>query len=599
MQNGLILFILLFICSLLEGRAFQKEPDPLPGPDAMGAISLADTVIIDRRNDYVKQALFSDLSDSTLMDYTEQTLEIAEKLRYPKGVFMAHERLALINQYSFSNPYKALYYYQKALTVADRHPDLVPFTWGVYGNIGTLYYELEEYGKALQYFKKVMDNNRDLEMTAMANIANVYGSGNRSDSAIYYYRKALDHPQLKGNFTYEANLLSNLSLVYQQEGRLDEATRSIEKSLALIDTYQIEFVRPTAYANAAMVYLTNKDYETARKYALEALQLSQSSANLFMQRSAWGSLADIYEQEKNYPLALHAYKNYLELKDSLNNQNRRVTIDRMRMEFDFNQREALAKAEIERQATLKKAMIVGGGGLLFAAVIGFVFYKRRRDAISRQNEAEFRMLVSDTELKALRAQINPHFIFNSLSSIGDYILKNDTRSAYNYLTKFAGLMRTVLENSEQEQIPLSEELKFIELYLQVESKRLPDKFSYSVNVQEGLDIDNILVPPLMLQPFLENSIWHGFKFKENDGHISIDFKMESGMLLCSVDDNGSGRATESSRSNSHKSFGIAITENRLKILGHQKETQSKLRIIDKENPSGVRVEISLPLEMSF
>lgn len=599
MQNGLILFMLLAVCSLSVGRAFQKEPDSLSDSDIMGSGPVTDTLIIDRRNDYVKQALFSDLSDSTLTDYTEQTLEIAERSGYTKGIFMAHERLALIDQYSFSNPYKALYHYQKALGVADSHPHLVPLTWGVYGNIGTLYYELEEYGKALQYFKKVMDNNRDLEMTAMANIANVYGSWNRSDSAIYYYQKALDHPQLKGNFTYEANLLSNLSLVYQQEGRLDEAIRSIEKGLALIDTYHIEFVRPTAYANAAMVYLANKQYETARKYALEALQLSESATNLFMQRSAWGSLADIYERERNYPLALDAYKNYLGLKDSLNNQNRRVTIDRMRMEFDFNQREALANAEIERQATLKKAMVVGGGGLLFAALIGFVFYKRKRDAISRQNEAEFRMLVSDTELKALRAQMNPHFIFNSLSSIGDYILKNDTESAYNYLVKFAGLMRTVLENSEQAQIPLSEELKFIELYLQVESKRLPDKFSYSVNVQKDLDMDNILVPPLMLQPFLENSIWHGFKSKEGGGHIFIDFNVESGMLLCSVDDNGSGRTTENSLSNSHKSFGIAITENRLKILGHQKEVQSKLRIIDKENPSGVRVEISLPLEMAF
>lgn len=599
MKSGPVFFMLLTICSLLKGQTLQKERDTLSNPDIIGSKSVNDTVVINRRNDYVKQALFTNPSDSTLMDYTYQTLEIAKKKGYSKGVFMALERLGLINQYSFSNPYKALYYYQKALAVADKHSGLTPFKWGVYGNIGTLHYELEEYGKALQYFKKVMKGNKGLEMTALANMANVYGSWNRLDSAIYYYNKALDHPQLRENFTYEANLLSNLSLVYQQKGSLDEAIRSIEKSLTLINTYHIEFVRPTAYANAAMVYWSNKDFETARRYALEALQLSRNSKNLFMQKSAWGTLADIYEQEKNYSQALDAHKNYLELKDSLNNQNRRVVIDRMRMEFDFNQREALDKAEIERQATLKKSIAVAGGGLLSAAVIGFIFYKRRRDAIARQNEAEFRMLVSDTELKALRAQINPHFIFNSLSSIGDYILKNNTRSAYSYLTKFAGLMRTVLENSEQERITLSEELKFIELYLQVESKRLPGKFTYTVNVKGELDIENILVPPLMLQPFIENSIWHGFQLKENDGHISIDFEVESGMLLCSVDDNGNGRGTVSALSNFHKSFGIAITENRLKILSHHKIAQSTLQIIDKENPPGVRVEIRFPLEMSF
>ncbi|ASO06783.1 tetratricopeptide repeat-containing sensor histidine kinase [Arenibacter algicola] len=599
MKSGSVLFMLLTICSLMTGQGLSQELDTLSNPDTIGSESVTDTIIINRRNDYVKQALFANPSDTTLTDYANQTLEIAKKNGYSKGIFMALERLGLIYQYSFSNPYKALYYYQKALLVAENHSGLTPFKWGVYGNIGTLYYELEEYGRALQYFKKVMHGNRNLEMTAMANMANVYGSWNRLDSAIYFYGKALDHPKLKENFTYEANLLSNISLMYQQKGNLDEAIRSIEKSLALIDTYHIEFVRPTAYANAAMVYLTSKDYETARRYALEALDLSRNSANLFMERSAWGTLADIYEQERNYSQALDAHKNYLELKDSLNNQNRRVEIDRMRMEFDFNQREALNKEEIERQATLKKSIAIGGGGLLFATLIGFIFYKRRRDAISRQNEAEFKMLVSDTELKALRAQINPHFIFNSLNSIGDYILKNDTRSAYNYLTKFASLMRTVLENSEQEQILLSEELKFIELYLQVESKRLPGKFSYVVNVEEDLDIENILVPPLILQPFLENSIWHGFKLKEKGGHISINFKVECGMLLCSVDDNGNGMGTESTLSNSHKSFGIAITENRLKIYNYRKVAQSTLRIIDKENPPGVRVEISLPLEMIF
>ena len=595
-MKGGILFFLLLVCFSANTQELQKRLDSLSV--LIGTMPADDTATINLRNDYIKQALFSNPADSTLTEFAQQTLETAEKTGYHKGVLFAYERLALISQYSFSNPYKALDYYHKSLSVAENNPGLNSCKWGITGGIATIYYEQEEYDMALRSFKEIIMNNKDLELTATANIANVYGAMEKVDSAIYFYRKALQHPQTEQNPAFKANLYSNLSLMYEKAGNAALAVTTAEKSLALINAHGIEFVRPTAYANASMAYLGAGDYVKAEYYARESLQLGELQGNLFLLKSAWGTLADVFAAKNDYKNALQAHIRYSALKDSLNNQNRRVEINRKQMEFDFEKERAFAQTEIARQNSIKKATLLGGLGLLVVSALGFILYKRRRDALEQKKEAEFNALVSDTELKALRAQINPHFIFNSLNSIGDYILKNDNKSAQDYLIKFAKLMRTVLENSEFKEIPLSEELKFIELYLQVETKRLPGKFSYIINVENELDTENILVPPLLLQPFSENSIWHGFREKESQGNIVIDFKRKDNMLLCSVDDDGQGGSNNTTGAGK-KSLGIAITENRIKILNKQKNASGKLQILQKLNNTGTRVEVSLPLQNAF
>lgn len=578
-------------------QQFQIELDSLSQQIASSPISNKEA--IDLRNQYTKQALFANPADTTLLGFADETITLAAEIRYWKGLLLGYERMALVYQYSFSNPYKALEYYHKALDLMEKDNRLAKTGWSIYGGIGTLYYEQEEYGKALDYFREVLRHDKNLELTATANIANIFGSLYQLDSAIYYYNRALNLEQVTNNPTYRANLYSNLSLIYSQDGKMDSALVSAEKSIGLIEQYGIEFVRPTAYANASMAYLGNKDYDNAEQYANEALQLSEAQGNIFLQKSAWGTLADLYSAKGEFSKALEAYTKFSELKDSLNNQNRRVAINRSQMEFEFEKERAMAQAEIDRQSTIKTATLMGGGGLLAASVFGFVLYKRRRDAVEQKKEAEFKALVADTELKALRAQMNPHFIFNSLNSIGDYILKNDNETALEYLTKFAKLMRMVLENSETRAIPLEEDLKFLELYLQVEAKRQPGKFSYSIEVEKGLDVENTLVPPLLLQPFIENSIWHGFRGKDGQGHILVRIKEKNGMLVCSVEDDGKGIHLKKETNVSKKSFGVAITENRLKILNKQKNKEGRLQIVDLGNQQGTRIEISIPFENLF
>ena len=606
MKKTALFFFLLLLSG--TGIAQQNKVDSLSLQIA--SLPVDDPATIDLRNEYLKQALYANPADTTLLDFANKTLETARNLDYTKGMVVANERLGLIYQYTFSNPYLAVDHYQKALAIIGRDKSLESGKWGILGNIGTIYYEQEEYRKALTYFREVLANDKEMELPATANIGNIYGSLHQPDSAIYYYRKAVLLTQQQNNVAYQANLLSNLALVYERSGNVPEATRSIEDGLSLINKYDIGFVRPTAYMNAAMVYLAGKEYVKAGKFARDALKQDKSLGNLFMQKSAWGTLADVYTAQKRYKEALEAHIRYADLQDSLNNQNRRVEISRKQMQFDFDKKEALimaenenekslAQAEIKRQVTIKKTAVIGGAGLLLASVFGFVLYKRRRDAFAQKQEAEFKALVAETELKALRSQMNPHFIFNSLNSIGDYILKNDTAAARSYLTTFAKLMRQTLENSDHKEITLEEDLNFIRLYLLAETKRLQGKFSYDIHVDKTIDQQNTLVPPMLLQPFIENSIWHGISKKKGQGHIIVEIKYETGMLICSVDDDGIGRRATETDESKKQSLGIAITENRLAILNKQHRTNSRLSIIDKENNQGTRVEIHLPLQFAF
>ena len=250
------------------------------------------------------------------------------------------------------------------------------------------------------------------------------------------------------------------------------------------------------------------------------------------------------------------------------------------MQYQADKKAAVLKAEnearISQQRITRNAIIAGSIILLLGGMISFLFYKRKRDAVTRQNEAELKAEISETEMKALRSQMNPHFIFNSLNSISDYISKNNTAIADEYLTKFAKLMRLVLENSEQKEVPLASDLNALELYMQLEALRMKNKFTYEIIVDETIDQENTLVPPLILQPFVENSIWHGIAKKEGPGKIIVLIKKEGSMINCIVEDNGIGRpeikdVTALKDSTGRRSLGMKITKERIDILNKRTE----------------------------
>ncbi|MEO9022772.1 MAG: histidine kinase, partial [Ginsengibacter sp.] len=366
---------------------------------------------------------------------------------------------------------------------------------------------------------------------------------------------------------------------------------------------------PDVILTEAGIYPGEK-FTLALNYQKRALKLSQEIQAVDRQSEVWQALGETYEAKNDFAKALDAYKNYTILHDSIIGDERKQDIMRMGMQYNFEKKEdslkgvsdrkmALDSAEIARQKTVKRSIAWGGVILLLAALTSFIFYKRKKDAQQQQKEAELKAEVSDTEMKALRAQMNPHFIFNSLNSISDYIAKNEHDKADEYLTRFASLMRMTLENSEKKMIPLSDDLKVLELYLQLESSRLNGKFDYIINVAESIDKENTLVPPMILQPFVENSIWHGIANKEGKGNILIRIKRQGDMLHCLIDDDGVGRKSSSPLNNVSKnqSLGMKITKTRIDMMNKVKKSNGTVEL--SELAIGMRVQINLPFELSF
>ena len=235
--------------------------------------------------------------------------------------------------------------------------------------------------------------------------------------------------------------------------------------------------------------------------------------------------------------------------------------------------------------------------------IAYVLINYRIKAIKKEEglKTEFNKKLADSQLTALQTQMNPHFIFNSLNSINRYIIKESTHKASDYLTKFSKLIRSILENSVEKTVSLEKELKTIQLYLELEALRYDNKFSFAIIVDKAID-QSIMIPCMIIQPFLENSIWHGILHKEGSGFIKVELlKIDDTFLACIITDNGIGRkkaAELNSRSaTKNKSFGINLSYERLRIINEDFHSEDLIKIIDlydlHGNPEGTRVEIKL------
>lgn len=212
--------------------------------------------------------------------------------------------------------------------------------------------------------------------------------------------------------------------------------------------------------------------------------------------------------------------------------------------------------------------------------------------------------MADVEMQALRAQMNPHFIFNCLNSINRYILKSDEATASLYLTRFAKLMRLILDNSSSKNVLLSNELEALKLYIEMEALRFDKKFSHELIIDRNVNADSIELPSLMIQPYVENAIWHGLLHKDGGGQLIINVKMtDKGMLQCIIEDNGVGREKakelKSKSATSRKSFGMQLTQSRLALLNRHAELNASISIIDLEDinkqPAGTKVILLIPV----
>ena len=368
-------------------------------------------------------------------------------------------------------------------------------------------------------------------------------------------------------------------------------------------------------------YLLLNDDKKALHYALQALQIGTSIQALQEIKTAAATLARIYEKKKIYSKAYY----YDQLYKSTNNllapeeYKRKLSLIQIQNELNNKKHEAslllsenligkqevkLKQKEIEKVSILKNILIASLVVLLILGVIVFrnITLKRRNEKQrlehnlelqkieSEKRKAELQQQTTELEMQVLRAQMNPHFIFNSLNSINRFILQNNRTQASEDLTRFSRLVRLILQNSQASLIPLASELEALQLYLELESVRFNHHFIFTIRIGEDLDVSGLKVPPLIIQPYAENAIWHGLMHKEEKGNLQIELFEKENMLCCKITDDGVGRkkATElkTKSASTHKSMGMQITADRITMLQKVNAPTTQIKITDLILPDG-------------
>ena len=236
--------------------------------------------------------------------------------------------------------------------------------------------------------------------------------------------------------------------------------------------------------------------------------------------------------------------------------------------------------------------------------IVFVFYRAKRESHFKQKEAEFKLNISELEMKALRAQINPHFIFNCLNSIHHYMHHHEALQAGEYLIKFSQLIRYVLETSSSRMVPLDDDLDALKAYVELEQLRLQSSFEFEVDKHDMDALQGIHIPPMMMQPFVENSIWHGLSGKGNGGHIKLSVSRKNDLMQCVIEDNGNRKHENAgTRLNSQikkTSMGMSLIKDRLAVVSKIYHVNADFKMEDCLNDpiptEGTRITLVLPFE---
>jgi len=445
-------------------------------------------------------------------------------------------------------------------------------------------------------------------------------SGRELDSALYYFNKAsliwdtLHQGYLNYNYLIKAEAYMASGSEY-----FDLAEQNLLKSYEMSGDGRHMQVR-LLYGMASLFFKTGR-YEKAREFLNVTLHMCRNYLTK-QNHQMFSYLNDKLEyemylkpyMEKIYLLqyrldtTLHneisAMQHYIlatQWKDSLYDQQNRRQIAMMQGQYETesaqNQISMLEKDNEVKNLTIKQSrnyLFLMGVFVVIIVLMAWLFI--------RQNKIKAEHQTIILEQKLLRLQMNPHFIFNALSNILNFINRKDTVNAANYLTSFSKLLRSTLESSREDYILLEEEIKSLKNYLNLQLLRYTGKFEYSIEIDEEIDIENAIIPPMLIQPFIENAIEHGIRHKQGKGHIYIRFRLEEKKVICEVEDDGVGREkaweTKYQKRKTHKSLATEIITERIQSLNKKLKQKIKLNIIDLKTatnePSGTRVVLDIP-----
>ncbi len=366
-----------------------------------------------------------------------------------------------------------------------------------------------------------------------------------------------------------------------------------------------------SYYNLALVHSVKGFHEKSVPLYKKALTIYTNLENLFKSMKINQHLFIAYSILKKQDEALKVNKRYVLLKDSIFNMEKRKLIIDAQTKFDtqkmISERQLLIEKNKKTQSIYITSILVAVM-LLLTTLFYFGRYKAKKEAeliLTELKETKKRLAIEkkyrSSELKALKAQMDPHFIFNALNSIQDFILLNQKNQASDYLGKFASLIRKYLHYSDKDKISIHEEIDTLKIYLELEKLRFEDKLEYKILVDKSIENATCEIPTMLIQPYVENALKHGLLHKKENGLLTIAFHRSDNEIKCTITDNGVGRekSKELNKNKSYRSFATKATKERLDLLNIERDSKIGVEIIDLYNtnnqPIGTKVIIIIPI----
>ncbi len=593
----------------------------------------------------------SETEPKKALDYIEEALKLSLSLKNIRGEAYAYNSLGALN-FTIEKYKQSIKYFENSITLFEGLEN----EKGYYSSmkfIGAAHEKKEDYSAAIKYYtqflqmaqiKKIEDdivfasnglarcnqalnkyddsenfyqqvytieknrNNPIGQVQAADNLGNFYETANDSVSAFNYYDSSLQIASSNGLTQQTNNYFSNANTFYSNRGNIEQQIQVNEDAITYNTTNNNTSGLNEANLQLGKLNLQKKNNKEAITYLRNSINLSDELGQLSAKEEALQAITEAYKEVGDYEQALLAYQQLVVLQDSIQQAKNKQVLISQNLSLELEQKdeqigllleneklkEDKYNLEISQQSAenKKKQYVIYGltGGIIILLVAALLIIK------SNKERTKANMLL---ELKSLRTQMNPHFIFNSLNSVNSFISKNDDRSANKYLSRFSQLMRAVLENSKHDFVSLESELKILELYIDLEHLRFQDKFDYQFTVASDIDAESIQIPPMLIQPYIENSVWHGLRYLDKKGQLNVNVTKENNALCWTIEDNGIGRAASQQMKTQNQkqgtSTGMKNIEQRLDILNKMNATSMSTEVIDLEQ--GTRVVIRIPFKI--
>jgi tetratricopeptide (TPR) repeat protein len=496
-----------------------------------------------------------------------------------------------------NNYYMALENYQKALKIYQEVNQKTNIS-KVLNNIGIVYKSQLNYPKALEYLKKAYQQQQAIgePNTAMTltNIGVIYFETKQYSNALQYYLQAQQLFEKNNNPLGNALLNNYLGDYYANQNDVVSAEKYYQKSIVGYEAMSNKFGASLAIYNLGKLYTAQKKYADAMPLASKSLAYAKEIGVLDQIFHSEKLLSELYGFQNNTEASFAHYKNYIAARDSIANQEANKKFAQAAMNYEYQKKEALLTEKGKRQTQFTLFIILGSLFLVGLILLIYNQIQVKRRLILQKEVAEY-------EQKALHLQMNPHFVFNCLGAISSFIVQNGTDSALKYLSKFSKLMRLTLEYSKGSLIPIDKEIESLQNYLELEQLRFNNKFQFAITSSDKVEF-NMGLPPLLVQPFVENAILHGMVPKEGNGRIDVTFDVQNDQLVCSITDDGIGliesKLLKENSMTAHQSMAMEITKKRLKIMESttSKAAQIDIEALDNNHSTGTKVTLRLPIQ---